>query len=255
MPKVFTIQKNVASHKKMIYKNLCANLIRHEYIVTTSAKAKAAQPYIEKFLANTIKQNKELPEAVTNLEDKLKSIKALSYLQPPDRVECGLKMLEDIINRYPQRTHGFTRVIKLEPRLGDDKAPMSVIELVDSNYEIKLWYTAKTVARLELQGIELDDITELNIKKLTQYRVNGEQVFRDAVETCKKEFFNVAEETGEVPEEIKSDLSNLPNMSRHLGELKGKLLVSKQFKTKPRPERQSINIPQSPFLKQQQERK
>ena len=85
MPKVFTIQKNVASHKKMIYKNLCANLIRHEYIVTTSAKAKAAQPYIEKFLANTIKQNKELPEAVTNLEDKLKSIKALSYLQPPDR--------------------------------------------------------------------------------------------------------------------------------------------------------------------------
>ena len=138
-------------------------MIRHEYIVTTSAKAKAAQPYIEKFLANTIKQNKNY-EAVTNLEDKLKSIKALSYLQPPDRVECGLKMLDDIINRYPQRTHGFTRVIKLEPRLGDDKAPMSVIELVDSNYEIKLWYTAKTVARLELQGIELDDITELNIK-------------------------------------------------------------------------------------------
>ena len=65
---------------------------------------------------------------------------------------------------------------------------MSVIELVDSNYEIKLWYTAKTVARLELQGIELDDITELNIKKLTQYRVNGEQVFREAVETCKKNF-------------------------------------------------------------------
>ena len=44
----------------MIYKNLCANLIRHEYIVTTSAKAKAAQPYIEKFLANTIKQNKRI---------------------------------------------------------------------------------------------------------------------------------------------------------------------------------------------------
>ena len=80
-------------------------------------------------------------------------------------MECGLKVLEEIVERYPKRQTGFTRIIKLEPRLGEDKAPMSVIELVDSNYEIKFWYTAKTVARLELQGIELDDLTELNIKK------------------------------------------------------------------------------------------
>lgn len=72
MPKVFTIQKNVLSHKKLIYKNLCASLIRHEHIITTSAKAKAAQPYIEKFLADSVRQSKELPESITDLKKKLK---------------------------------------------------------------------------------------------------------------------------------------------------------------------------------------
>lgn len=73
----------------------------------------------------------------------------------------------------------------------EDKAPMCVLELVDSKYEIKLWFTAKAVAKLELQNIPLDDITELNVKKLTSGRPDGEQVFRDAVETCKRNFSNM----------------------------------------------------------------
>lgn len=253
MPKVFTIQKNVIGHKKLIYKNLCANLIRHEHIITTSAKAKAAQPYIEKFIADSVRQNKELPESIKGLKKKVQSIKAFDYLQPAERMECGLKILQDIVKRYPERKTGFTRIIKLEPRLGEDKAPMSVLELVDSNYEIKFWYTAKTVARLELQDIEFDDLTELNIKKLTQFRINGESEFRDAVEVCKKEFFSQDGESNNVPEEIQQNLSNLPNMERHTGKLKGKLLVSKKYNTKPRPQKENLLFPPSPFLKQEQQ--
>ncbi|KAL6454234.1 mrpl8 54S ribosomal protein L8 [Candida maltosa Xu316] len=233
----------------MIYKNLAANLIRHEYIMTTSSKAKAAQPYIERFLASSVKQQKQLPQDM-DLKKQLEKVKALNYLQVPDREECGSKLLRDITKRYPERTHGFTRIIKLEPRLGEDRAPMSVIELVDSNYEIKFWYTARVVARLELQKIPLDDLTELNVKKLTQFRIDGEKTFRDAVETCKQEFFKQDQETGSVPEDVSTKLTNLPNMEMHEGELKGKLLVSKKYLTKPRPQKESVTLPPSPFLKQ-----
>lgn len=244
--------KDVATHKKMIYKNLCANVIRNENIITTQAKARQAQPHIERFLGKALAESKNITNS-TNPAEKLLKIKAFGYLQPPDKQDVGLKVIRELTNRYKNRDHGFTRIIKLEPRLGEDKAPMCVLELVDSKYEIKLWFTAKAVAKLELQNIPLDDITELNVKKLTSSRPDGEQVFRDAVETCKKEFFKHGVETEEdvVDEKLKKLLESLPNMERHTGELKGKLLVSKKYKTKPRrtPTQQESVIPPSPFLK------
>lgn len=244
--------KDVATHKKMIYKNLCANVIRNENIITTQAKARQAQPHIERFLGKALAESKNITNS-TNPAEKLLKIKAFDYLQPPDKQDVGLKVIRELTNRYKNRDHGFTRIIKLEPRLGEDKAPMCVLELVDSKYEIKLWFTAKAVAKLELQNIPLDDITELNVKKLTRGRPDGEQVFRDAVETCKKEFFKHGVETEEdvVDEKLKKLLESLPNMERHTGELKGKLLVSKKYKTKPRrtPTQQESVIPPSPFLK------
>ena len=257
--------KDVATHKKMIYKNLCANVIRNENIITTQAKARQAQPHIERFLGKALAESKAIAaaKATATPGDKLLQIKAFDYLQPPDKQDVGLKVIRELTNRYQNRDHGFTRIIKLEPRLGEDKAPMCVLELVDSKYEIKLWFTAKAVAKLELQNIPLDDITELNVKKLTSGRPDGEQVFRDAVETCKKEFFKhgVEAEAEEgaaaavVDEKLKRLLESLPNMERHTGELKGKLLVSKKYKTKPRrttaaQEKQEASvIPPSPFLK------
>ncbi|KAI5952093.1 hypothetical protein KGF57_004222 [Candida theae] len=281
--------KDVAAHKKMIYKNLCANVIRNENIITTQAKARQAQPHIERFLGKALAESKQLARSTTtttttttsssnnNPGEKLLQIKAFDYLQPPDKQDVGLKVIRELTQRYANRDHGFTRIIKLEPRLGEDKAPMCVLELVDSKYEIKLWFTAKAVAKLELQNIPLDDITELNVKKLTSGRPDGEQVFRNAVETCKKEFFKNGIEEKEVgggggeerdgtdsatatttidDEKLRKSLESLPNMERHTGELKGKLLVSKKYKTKPRrtpgaTEAQlgSSNIPQSPFLR------
>ncbi|KAI5957125.1 hypothetical protein KGF54_000053 [Candida jiufengensis] len=240
--------KNVAAHKESIYKNLCTNLIRHEYIMTTQAKARQAQPHIEKFLGKALSETKELPNL--SIGDKLNKIKSLNYLQPSDKQEIGLKLIKDLQKRYINRDHGFTRIIKLEPRLGEDNAPMSIIELVDSKYQFKLWYTAKTVAKLQLQNIPLDDITEINIKKLIQGQENGQQEFDNCVEICKKEFFNngIVEEMND---ETSQSLSSLPNMERHTGDLKDKLLVSKKYKTKPRPSENESIIPQSPFLKQQ----
>lgn len=241
MPSLHKIQNNVARHIKLMDKNLCASLIRHEHIVTTRTKAKRAQVKIEKFLSKAMKQQQELGDKP--LKYKLANIDAFDFLQPPDRVEIGSKILKDLSERFGDRQTGFTRIIKLEPRLGEDNAPMSVLELVDSEYEIKFWYTAKIAARLELQGLPLDAITEKNIKKLTQFRNNGDEVFRSAVETCKSEFFN-----NEVEQEDKQILSNKPNLAFHGGSRKDEFVASKKFKTVPRPSKEAVELPKSPFL-------
>ena len=106
---------------------------------------------------------------------------------------------------------------------------------------------------MELQNIAMDDITELNVKKLTEKRINGEERFRDAVETCKVEFFKYNKEVGEVEDEaIKENLKNFrANMEYHGGSLKGTLLVSKKHPTIPRELKSDPSvIPPSPFLTQ-----
>lgn len=231
----------MARHVKLMDKNLCANLIRHEYIVTTRTKAKRAQSKIERFIAKSLHENKTMSEE--SLEYKLKNNKSLRYLQPPDLKEVGSKVLNELVERYPKRNHGYTRIIKLEPRLGEDKAPMSVLELVDSNLEIKFWYFAKIAARLQLQGIPLDEVTEMEIKKLISLRNDGEAKFNEAVETAKVEFFKYNPETQAIEDE--SVVENLKNVPEKTKKLRG----PKNFETKPRTNRpQATELPKSPFL-------
>ncbi|EGV63113.1 hypothetical protein PSN45_004617 [Yamadazyma tenuis] len=241
MPSLQKYQVNVARHVKSMDKNITANLIRHESIVTTRAKAKRAQSKVERFLSRTLNENQSMLEQP--LQYKLKNNKNLRYLQPPDMTDVGPKVLNELAQRYPNRSHGFTRIIKLEPRLGEDKAPMSVLELVDSNLEVKFWYYAKIAARLQLQGLELDSLTANEIRKLTTFRNDGEVVFAKAVETAKVEFFKYNPETEQVEDaEIQENLKNVPRpFSRDR-------TVSKKFQTKPRPAASaSVELPKSPF--------
>lgn len=248
MPALQKFHANVARHVKLMNKNLAANLIRHEYIVTGRTKAKRAQTHIESFLAKALHEDKQ--HSGKPLHERIASNKALNYLQPPDKKEVGTKVLETLSQRYPGRNTGFTRIIKLEPRLGEDKAPMSVLELVDSEFEIRFWYTAKIVARLELQGLQVDDLTAHTVEKLTKHRPNGKEAFREAVETAKARFFAYDAESGEVTtEEARENLKNQPrNLEYHGGALLGKVLISKKFNTTERPQRQQKELPKSPFL-------
>lgn len=248
MPSLQKHHVNVARHLKLMDKNICANVIRHEYVVTGRTKAKRAQAKLERLIGKALHQNKLAEGSVS---ERVNTVAALRYLQPPDKVEIGSKVLTELANRYTTRQHGFTRIIKLEPRLGEDKAPMSVLELVDSEFEVKFWYTAKIVARLELQGLAVDDLTQINVNKLTQHRADGEAKFREAVETCKVRFFDYDPERGEVTSDAaRQNLANLPrNLDLHGGKLSGTLVASKKFPTKPRPAAgDAVVLPPSPFL-------
>lgn len=246
MPALKKFDANVARHVKLMNKNLCANLIRHEYIVTGRTKAKRAQAQIESFLAKALHENdKNLDQS---FEQRFANNKALNYLQPPDKKEIGSKVIEELSKRYTKRKHGFTRIIKLEPRLGEDKAPMSVLELVDSEFEIKFWYTAKIVARLELQGLPVDALTQHNVDKLVQFRQNGEAGFRKAVEEAKVRFFKYNPETKTIedPETAKNLENKPPKMSFY--DKSATFGNSKKHDVRQREAKPVVELPKSPFL-------
>lgn len=277
MPNLKNFQYNKLRHFRSMDKNLCANLIRHEHIITGRTKAKRAQAKIERFLGRAFYENSRVADQL--LESRLANVRAMNFLQPPDRKEIGTKVLEDLSQRYVNRTHGFTRIIKLERRLGTDKAEMSLLELVDSDLEIKFWYVAKIVARLELQGLPVDELTQHNVKKLVQLRVNGEKRFRAAVEEAKNVFFkddvNQFKQLAESGESVTIDdieesvdpntidddwplhlkerkkygtyLQNKPNKT-YLEKVK-LFGTSKKYGVVPRPEKEKFIPPKSPFLK------
>jgi large subunit ribosomal protein L17 len=106
-----------ASHRKALLANLAIELIRHKRIVTTLAKAKALRTYVEPLLTKS-KDNSTHQRRVV-----------FSYLQNKE----VLKELFDVVSpKIAARPGGYTRIIKLGIRLGDN-AEKAMIELVDFN--------------------------------------------------------------------------------------------------------------------------
>ena len=94
--------------------NLVASLVAAEGIETTEAKAKAMRPVAEKLITKAKKGG------LHNFRQ------VLAYLGD---VEMTTKLFDDVGPRYATRPGGYTRVLKLGPRSGDN-APMARIELV-----------------------------------------------------------------------------------------------------------------------------
>lgn len=106
-----------ASHRKALLSNLACQLFQYKKIVTTLAKAKALRPYVEPLITKA-KEN-------TTHHRRL----VFSHLQDKEAV----KELFDVISaKVAGRPGGYTRVIKLGKRVGDN-AELAMIELVDYN--------------------------------------------------------------------------------------------------------------------------
>lgn len=103
-----------SAHQRLMMANLVASLIAAEGIVTTEAKAKAIRPVAEKMITKAKKGGiHNHRQVVSFLNDK----------------EIAAKLFEDVGPRYAERNGGYTRILKLGPRPGDN-APMARIELV-----------------------------------------------------------------------------------------------------------------------------
>ena len=105
------------SHRKAMLANMASSLILHKRITTTLAKAKALRVYVEPLLT----------KAKSDTTHSRRTV--FSYLQDKDTVNI---LFRDIAEKIANRPGGYTRIIKMENRLGDN-AEMALIELVDYN--------------------------------------------------------------------------------------------------------------------------
>ncbi|WPZ34416.1 50S ribosomal protein L17 [Thalassobaculum sp. OXR-137] len=110
-----------SAHRKALFKNMAAALIKHEQIVTTLPKAKELRPVVEKII--TLAKRGDLHArrlVMSRLNDDAMT----------------RKLFDVLAERYKERQGGYTRVLKAGFRYGD-AAPMAVIELVDRDEDAR----------------------------------------------------------------------------------------------------------------------
>ena len=110
-----------SSHRKAMFMNLSNSLIKHEQITTTLAKAKELRKFVEKIVT------------LGKKGDLFSRRKAVSILQDQ---KMSKKVFDVLAVRYKEREGGYTRIIKLGNRFGDN-APTAVIEFVDRDENAK----------------------------------------------------------------------------------------------------------------------
>ncbi|MTI44135.1 large subunit ribosomal protein L17 [Roseibium hamelinense] len=110
-----------SSHRKAMFANMAASLIKHEQIVTTLPKAKEMKPIIDKLI--TLGKRGDLHARR----------QAISQIRDAAMVR---KLFDTLGERYKERNGGYCRVLKAGFRYGDN-APLAVIELVDRDPEAR----------------------------------------------------------------------------------------------------------------------
>ena len=110
-----------SGHRKALFRNMSAALIKHEQILTTLPKAKELRPYVEKLITLAKRgglSNRRLAQSRLLDETQLK------------------KLFDVLAERYSDRDGGYTRIIKAGYR-GSDAAQMAIIEFVDRDEDAK----------------------------------------------------------------------------------------------------------------------
>jgi len=128
--------QRTSSHRAALFRNMAAALIKHEQILTTTAKAKELRPYVEKLVTLAKRgglSNRRLAQA--RLMDDAQLAKLFDILAP----------------RYANRDGGYTRVIKAGIR-SSDAAPIAVIEFVDRDSAAKGQDSGPLIGEEEFQA-------------------------------------------------------------------------------------------------------
>ena len=127
-----------SSHRKAMFMNMSNALIKHEQIKTTLAKAKELRRFVEKIVT------------LGKKGDLLSRKKAISILQDQ---KMSKKVFDVLSERYKSRSGGYTRIIKLGNRFGDN-APTAVIEFVDRDENAKGQDSGPVIEKKSTEEVE-----------------------------------------------------------------------------------------------------
>ena len=173
--KKFNHLSRTKAHREAMLSNMACSLIQHKRINTTLAKAKALRKYIEPLITKSKTDTTHSRRVV------------FSYLQ---NKEAASELFREVAPKINDRPGGYTRIIKLNNRLGDN-AQMAMIELVDFNELL---------------------LTETSTKKKTRRRRGGKKKADEtpvtestavAIESTQEVAEDAIEETAVVQEEVK----------------------------------------------------
>ena len=127
-----------SSHRKAMFMNMSNALIKHEQITTTLAKAKELKRFVEKIIT------------LGKKGDLLSRRKAISILQDQ---KMSKKVFKVFAERYKSRSGGYTRIIKLGNRFGDN-APTAIIEFVDRDENAKGLDSGPVIEKKSTEEVE-----------------------------------------------------------------------------------------------------
>ena len=129
-----------SSHQAAILANLATSLFEHGRIKTTDAKARALRPYAEKLITHAKKG------ALHNRREVMKKIRDKDVVHT---------LFAEIAPHFADREGGYTRIIKVENRKGDN-APMAVIELVREKTVVSEDDRARRAAAAQAKAAEAE---------------------------------------------------------------------------------------------------
>ena len=127
-----------SSHRKAMFMNMSNALIKHEQITTTLAKAKELRRFVEKIVT------------LGKKGDLLSRRKTISILQDQKMLK---KVFDVFAERYKARSGGYTRIIKLGNRYGDN-APTAVIEFIDRDENAKGLDSGPVIEKKSTEEVE-----------------------------------------------------------------------------------------------------
>ncbi len=110
-----------SSHRKAMYRNLAASLLRHETIKTTLPKAKELRRVVEPLITLAKKDSGAGPESVHR--------RRLAFARLRDDAAV-VKLFAELGPRFKDRPGGYLRILKVGHRAGD-AAPMAIVQLLD----------------------------------------------------------------------------------------------------------------------------
>ena len=184
--KKFNHLSRKSAHRKAMLANMACSLIEHKRIKTTLAKAKALRVYVEPLLTKSKNDTTHSRRTV------------FSYLKQKEAIT---ELFGDVAAKIADRPGGYTRILKLSNRLGDN-AQMAFIELVDYNED----YTTdkpkrKKARRTKKKAVEA--VAPVVEEAVIIEETPAEEVVEAEVEEVTEEAAPVVEEkAGEVPEEV-----------------------------------------------------
>lgn len=180
------------AHERLILANLAKSLFEHGRITTTEAKAKRLRPYTEKLITAAKRGD---------IHARRQVAKVLFGKSGKDIIHV---LFTEIGPRYENRNGGYTRIIKLNPRKGDN-APMAMIELVEPLAEAvvaEATAAAKKAAKAPKaeKPVAAPVVEEAAVEAAIEEEVAAEEAVAEVVEETAEEVAEIAAEDAEAVE-------------------------------------------------------